>query len=469
MPSIPKHRDAGCHLDKIAKIVDSGAVFAGEEITRFDPGTHLQNLDAGIVVCPRTIEQLAALVALCNENKISLVIHGGRSGFSGGTVSRAGQIIVSLERLEFGIEIDAVSQTATVGAGVTLKALADSACKVGLMPGIDIGARESATLGGLVATNAGGNEAFRNGVMRDQVLGLEAVMADGTIFSDLKQVIKSNEGLDVKQILIGSEGTLGIVTRVVVKLLPAQMVNSMALLGFDSTEQAVQALGKLKSLIRNPLLSAEAMWRDYFHEVASELGLTAISERMNCAVYLLIENAADPGDEAAEEQLQLALCDLLENDLASDVVITKNEGERADFWRIREDTTTLARRFAHGQWYDISVPPSHLDGYVARMKVRISEIDPEARVFVKGHLGDGNLHITLSSNASLARYTEALSQAIYAELGDLGGSFSAEHGIGEDKRETLRKMSNPQKYKLMTAIKTLFDPNNIMNPGKIFP
>jgi len=455
------------HLDEIAEIVGADALFTGNDVSRFDPGTNPQNLDAGIVVCPGTLVQLAKLVTLCGEKKISLVAHGGRSGFAGGTISRAGQLIVSLEKLEYGIEIDPLSQTVVVGAGVTLEVLAEATRKVGLVPGIDIGSRGSATLGGLVATNAGGNEAFRNGVMRHQVLGLEAVMGDGSIFTDLKKVIKANEGLDVKQLLIGSEGILGIVTRVVLKLLPLQAVTSTALLGFDSTEQAVRALSKMNSLIRTRVLSAEAMWQDYFHEVASELDLSAISKAMDCAVYLLVETTADPDDDEAEEQFQLVLCELLENDLASDVIIAKNDSERADFWHIREDTTTLARRFAHALWFDVCIPPRHLDGYISQIKQQVAEIEPQCIVFLKGHLGDGNLHVTLASNTSLADSSGALGRVIYADLDKLGGAFSAEHGIGEDKKQMLKQKADPQKYQMMKAIKQLLDPHNIMNPGKV--
>lgn len=427
-----------------------------------DPGIDKDNFGAGLAVRPRSTGDVVAIVTWCRDNGYSIVPQGGRTGLAGGAVSHDRQLILMMDRMSAVIEIDPAGAVAIVEAGATLEALDAAAADHGLCAGIDLSARGSCTIGGMVSTNAGGLEAFRNGIMRHRVLGLEAVLADGTVVSDLKRVTKANEGYDIKQLLIGAEGTLGIVTKVVVALEPLAPIKSTALVSIATAADGVAVFQRLRKQIGGQLRATEIMWRDYFTTAARELDLGRIADAVDAPACIIVEIDGDDPDHLLE-----LLAEAAEEGEILDALIAKNDSERNDIWQVREDSWAIDRVYPHGYWFDVSVPQTDLDTYVATCIERLARIDADLKFFVFGHLGDGNLHITISKGVPADGLYDKLAEALFADLAPIGGSFSAEHGIGTEKKHALDVYGDPGKLAVMRAIKRVLDPDNIMNPGKV--
>ena len=454
-------------IGRLRDIVGAAHLWCAPLARVFDPGFDAANLDADAAVAPADSAEVSAVLALCNERRVPVVPQGGRSGLAQAAVSGAGELLLLTHRMNRILEVDALAGVAVVEAGVTLEVLQQRLAADGLSLGVDLAARGSATLGGMLATNAGGIEAFRNGVMRHRVLGLEAVLADGRVYRDLKRVAKANEGYDIRQLFIGAEGTLGVVTRVVLKLEPALPAQATALLACDDAAHAVAVYARLRRHAGEALRAVEIMWREYALTSCRETGETALLDFIERAgeVFVIIDLAAAP--EVAETLLGDLLAPAIEAGELSDAVIARNGRERAAIWRVREDSWSIDRVHPGGLWFDISLPIGALDDSLAAIRQRVASVDPKLRVFAMGHLGDGNLHLTITSGEATAHHHEAVSEAVFAGLAASGGSFSAEHGIGLEKRAALRRHVSPVKQALMRAIKTAFDPNGIMNPGKV--
>jgi FAD/FMN-containing dehydrogenase len=444
-------------LTHLANIAGSANIRTKEAMALLDPGADPANLGASALVAPASTEQIVEILRYCHQHSLSIVPQGGRTGLAQGAVSGPGQIIVSTARMNRILNLDAEEAVATVEAGVTLEALANAAAKHGFEPGIDLAARGTATIGGMISTNAGGVEAFRHGVMRRRVLGLEAVLADGTILSDLSRVEKCNEGYDVKQLFIGSEGTLGIVTKAILKLEAAPKSRATALAAFDSAAKALRLFQHLKPL---GLLAMEAMWRRYAEAAAGEMGQRYLLAFAASPLYVIVELAE--GD-----LLEAELAEAYEQGLVAGAILAKSDEERRHIWRLREDSWAIDRLCPGGLWYDVSVPLKELDAYVAALEKCVAAITPQAHAYIIGHLGDGNLHITVAGPQPLASLRPQITEAVYAGLKDMGGSISAEHGIGLEKRESLVRYTDPGKLALMRMLKRTLDPKNILNPGKI--
>ncbi|MBZ9604707.1 FAD-binding oxidoreductase [Phyllobacterium chamaecytisi] len=447
-------------LDELRLIVGATGVKTSEILSLIHPGSDERNLDAGVMVVPRNTGEVASVLRLCNEHRIAVVPHGGRTGLVGGGVSAVGEIILSLAALNKIESLSADGGTATVGSGVTLQSLQEAAEKVNLATGIDIAARGSATIGGMISTNAGGMEAFRHGVMRHRVLGLEVVLPDGRIMTDMAQVTKSNEGYDLKQLFIGAEGTLAIITRAVIRLAPADEFTATALVACPSATDAITLFRKLQRSL--DLLRAEFMVRDYFVLASANLGPASLAAFTEAPAYLILEiDAAD--QPTAQSDLEEALAEAIEEGLVVDAILAQSEKERTEIWNIREDSSVVDRVHPNGYWFDISVPLQGLETWLTQFNEGIAALGSDVRGFAFGHLGDGNLHVGVAG----APDKDAAKAIVYANLRELGGSFSAEHGIGLDKRADLHAFVDPVKLALMHSIKAVLDPNGIMNPGKV--
>ncbi len=453
-------------IDRLVTIVGAANVWRGENNRRPDPGFHDDNLAAGLAVFPRTAEEVQAIVRLCRAEGVAIVPQGGRTGLAGGAASAPGTLIVGLQRMNRIERLDPHARTACVEAGVTLEALQAAAAEHWLSAGIDIAARGSATVGGMIATNAGGSEAFRLGTMRQRVLGLEAVLPDGTIVRDLTEVLKANEGLDVKQLLIGAEGTLGIVTRAVMRLAPVSVTRVTAAAGFRNARDAVAAMNALRSAPAFDLLTAEVMWRDYAQTAAREQGNARFATFATAPVCVIFEAA---GEDAGllRTAFEEALGELLAAGLIVDCVIAGSERERADLWRVREDSWSVERVHPGGLWFDVSLPLAALDQYTEGLVARLRAFDPSLTAFVIGHLGDGTLHVTIAGPRPIPELYETIAPLVYEGIKAMGGSFSAEHGIGLEKRTALAKHGDPGKLAMMRAVKAALDPAGLMNPGKV--
>jgi len=452
-------------LADLRRIVGAAGVKGPETVAGLDPGLRADNLAAGVIVLPASTAEVAEVVAYCSRNSIAIVPHGGRTGISGGAVSRAGQIILQTTRMNRILSVDPLAGTAVVEAGAVLETVEAEVAGHGLSVGLDLSARGSVTIGGMVSTNAGGLEAFRYGVMRHRVLGLEAVLPDGRVLDDLKLVTKANEGYDVKQLFIGAEGTLGIVTKVALDLAG----RATALVSCAGVGDAVKAFRRLRNRADGALLAAEIMWPDYARVTAGQLGAAEVLafEADPDAVFVLFEVADDEAGGAAFLERALGAC--LEAGETRNGVIAKNRRERDTIWSIREESFLCDRDYPNGYWFDVSVPLGELAGYADRLFTQIGEILPDLKLFMFGHLGDGNLHLSITSGREMPELADRISEAVYADLAAMGGSFSAEHGIGIDKREELDRYASPAKLAMMRAIKVAIDPQGIMNPGKVLP
>lgn len=436
----------------------------GDAVDALDRGFHPDNLAAGVAAFPKSTDEVRAIVELCKSQKVSIVPHGGRTGLSGAAASKPGQLIVDLTGMNRIEDLKPETGTIRVEAGVTLQDVQEACAAHGLTPGIDIPARGSATIGGMIATNAGGMEAFRCGVMRHRLLGLEAVLPDGSVLSDMTCVTKANEGPDVKHLQVGAEGCLGIVTRAVLKLEALPRAMSTALVSFDSAAAAVDAFHSLRA--KGGLLRAEIMWRPYAEAVAHDIGLDELVAPFAGCVLVLFEHSG-PTQQDAQTTQQDVLVPLMEDGSIVHAIIAQNDRQASDFWRIREESWAVDRQWPGGYWYDISVPLNALDHYVGELEEKLKTMAADIHFSCMGHLGDGNLHITISGPGGELPDRALVDAAVFSELASTGGSFSAEHGIGLDKMKTLSVYGDPGKLAMARAVKQAIDPDNLMNPGKV--
>ncbi|MGA7713911.1 MAG: FAD-binding oxidoreductase [Rhizomicrobium sp.] len=417
------------------------------------------------VVRPASTEEVSDVLLLCREARQAVVPWGGRTGLVDGSYAD-GAIALSLERMNRVLEIDSENATMTVEAGCVLQSACEAADAKDLFFPLDLGARGSATIGGNISTNAGGNRVIRYGMMRDLVLGLEAVLADGTVVSSLNHLIKNNAGYDLKQLFIGSEGTLGVVTQAVLRLRPKPVSQNVAFV-------AVDAFGKLPRLLRNAekglggtLSAFEVMWDDFYRLVTTPpaQGLPPIPH--GHPYYVLIEGlGGDQADDAARFERVLAAA--LENGEIVDAVIAQSKADCNRLWALRDDVVQVVRH-APFFTFDVSLRIGEMDGFVQQVREALLSRWPAATLMVFGHMGDGNLHLIPGVGDDSPEARKAVEDIIYDAVREGGGSVSAEHGIGLEKREYLSYTRNPQEIALMRTLKRTLDPYNILNPGKIF-
>ncbi|MFN3513603.1 MAG: FAD-binding oxidoreductase [Phenylobacterium sp.] len=411
---------------------------------------------------PRSTEAVAAVVRAAAEAKVPVVPWGGRTGLAGGAYAE-GALALSLERMDAVEEIDAAQCLMVVQAGCPLAKACEAAEAAGLFLPLDLGARGSATLGGMISTNAGGNRVLRYGMTRDQVLGLEAVLPDGTILPALNRLLKNNTGYDLKQLFIGAEGTLGVVTRAVLRLRPQPAARSAALLAVASFETLPRLLRRLEADLGGTLSAFEAMWPDFYALVTKPPALGRPPLPAGHAFYVLAESlGGDPVHDPA--RFEAALAGALEDGLIADAAIARSGAEIDALWALRDDVGQTGR---HGPVaaFDVSLPIRNMPGYVNGVRQALAELLPEAPLWVFGHLGDGNLHLIVGAVPPGAH--EALDRLVHEPLAQLGGSVSAEHGVGLRKRALLPLSRTPPEIALMRILKAALDPAGQLNPGKI--
>jgi FAD/FMN-containing dehydrogenase len=421
-------------------------------------------LEALALVRPRTTDELSAVLKLCHARGQGVVTHGGRTGVCDGDRATAGEVIVSLERMTAIEEIDPVGRTATVQAGCVLQTLQEAVERQGLLFPLDLGARGSCTIGGNVATNAGGMNVLRYGMMRALVLGLEAVLADGTVVSSLNRMLKNNSGYDLKQLFIGTEGTLGIVTRVVVALRELPRGAATALVAMERIEQVVDLLKHVDRSLGGTLSSYEVMWGNYYRKVTEPGGHVAPLGRDH-EFYVIME--AQGSDAVADaERLASTLEEAAEAGLLSDAVLPKSQGERDRCWAIRENFEAVLQ-LEPLFLYDVSLPIRHMADYIERVGQRLREQWPRAELIALGHIADGNLHFFAWIPGAPDVQHEQVDRCVYEPLEKIGGAVSAEHGIGLEKKRWLSLSRSPNEIELMRLLKRSLDPKGILNRGKV--
>lgn len=410
---------------------------------------------ARLVVRPGSTADVAAALRLCNEARVAVVPQGGNTGLVGGGVPRRGEVVLNLQRLANLEPVDTVAGEVTVGAGVTLAALQQHALAAGFWFGVDIASRDSATIGGMIATNAGGIRVLRYGPMRRQLLGIEAVLADGTVISRMPGISKDNTGYDIPGLLAGSEGTLAVVTRAHLRLIPRLMARATALLAFDTVDAALAALGHVRAI--GSLEAVEIFFAEGLDLVTRHTGLPLPFDKP-FSTYLLVECAAatDPLPELAAA---------LESVGFLDSAVTTDRQQRDRLWAYRERHTESINAEGVPHKLDIALPLQRLAEFAPGVRNRLAASVPEARPILFGHVADGNLHVNV---LGLTADDDRATDVILRYVAELGGSISAEHGIGIAKTPWLHLTRSPEDIGAMRAIKHALDPTNLLNPGVIF-
>ncbi len=409
------------------------------------------------VLRPRTTGEVSLALGICNRHNQPVVPQGGMTGLAGGANPRAGDVVLSLELLRGVEEIDAASGVMTVWAGTPLEEAQQAAAAAGLMLALDLGSRGSCQVGGNLSTNAGGIRVIRYGVARDQVLGLEAVLADGTIVSSMNRMIKNNTGLDLKHLFIGTEGTLGIITRATLRLHPAPGPIQTALCALDSYAHVVEFLRTAQAGLGN-VIAFEAMWRDYFSITARTMPVKFFDQEW--PFWVILEHAS-----ANTGPFEDFLSASLENGIMTDTVIAQSEAQTRDFWTVREGLGI--EKFANLLNFDVSLPVALIGEFAEVCESDLKARWPDAHVSFYGHIGDGNVHICVSAEYAAHESAHDVDEIVYSRVRQFSGSISAEHGIGTLKKDFLGYSRSPAELALMRTIKAALDPRNILNPGKL--
>lgn len=419
-------------------------------------------MQAKALLRPKSTQEVSKILQICHAHRQPVVTHGGNTTCVQGTHSTKNDIIISLERMNGITEIDTVAGTATLQAGAVLEAVQNAVKEKGLFLPLDLGARGSCTIGGNLATNAGGVNVLRYGMARSMVLGLEAVLPDGTIISSMDKMLKNNAGYDLKQLFIGSEGTLGIITNTIVKLMPCSTTTNTAFVALPDFKSVSQLLAHLKTNIGSNLSAFEVMWGSYYAAVTKPGGHRAPLDR-TYPFYALFEcDGSDPArdDERFWEVVETAFSD----GLILDAVIPKSENERQSLWDIRDDFEDILQS-KPVYLYDVSLSISSMEDYVKKVKYQLARLLPQSKVYVLGHVGDGNLHFFVQAGTEADNSRHLSDRAIYEPLREYKGSISAEHGIGLEKKQWLSQTRSSAEIALMRLLKNTLDPYKILNPG----
>ena len=429
---------------------------------------------SALVLRPGSTEEVAEILKLANEHRIAIVPQGGNTGLVGGQIpfDTGNEVIISLSRMDRIRNIDAEGDTMTVDAGVVLEQAQREAEAVDRLFPLSLASEGSCQIGGNLSTNAGGTAMLAYGNARDMVLGLEAVLADGRIWDGLRALRKDNTGYDLKDLFIGAEGTLGIITGAVLKLFPNPAERATAFVGLKSVEDAGRFFAAARETIGGGLTAFEIIPRFGVEIVLKHGNQTRDPLNDPHAWYALVELSGREADGTSAARLEDLLGKALETDMIEDAVIAASLSQRNDFWRLRELLSEVQGLEGGSIKHDVSVPISSIPEFIARANNLVQRMIPGSRPVPFGHYGDGNIHYNLTqpaemdTDAFLSQW-DAVVAGVHEIVLDLKGSISAEHGIGRMKRETLRKVKAEVELEMMRKIKAAFDPNGILNPGKV--
>jgi FAD/FMN-containing dehydrogenase len=432
---------------------------------------------AAAMLSPATTAEVQAIVRLCAAAGAQLTIQGGNSGqCAGATPDDSGDaLLLSLRRMNCIDAIDADARVMRAGAGVILQHAHEAAEAVGLRFPLTLGGKGSATLGGLVSTNAGGTQVLRHGTMRALTAGLEVVLPDGGLLDLMAPLAKDNQGPDPKQMFIGAEGTLGIVTGVTLRLVPAVAARAVAWLAVDSPETALSVLRRLQTGLGNGLEGFELVPDIALSHVLEHIPTARRPIATRSPWHVLIELVGDDAKDDVSAQLEAELADLIDAGLIRDATIAASEAQADAFWAIRDGISEAERTIGPAIQHDISVPVAKMPEYIVETPRVISEQYKGVSALSFGHLGDGNVHFHVRPPAGsdalrwIATHGEAVSRIAYAEAVAMGGSISAEHGIGRVKRKMLAELGDPARISVLRAMKAAMDPAGLINPGVLIP
>lgn len=419
------------------------------------------------LVRPHNVEQVSVVLHHCNTHGIAVQPQGGLTGLAGGAVPTGPCVVLSLERMRAVRELDAEAGTITVEAGVVLETVHEAAAAADLFFPLDLGARGSCQVGGNVATNAGGNRVLRYGMARDLVLGVEAVLADGTVIDALRKVMKDNAGYDLRQLFIGSEGTLGIVTAVVLRLFPKPRSSCVGLCAVTDYAAVLELLRRARGGLGAGLSAFEVMWPDFYQLATDGLGHVAPLPHGSGA-YVLVETlGTDPAVD--QERYEAVIAEALEDGIVTDAVIAQSQREADELWAVRDSPGEWSRTPHWPQLgFDVSVPTGAIGDFAGEIQAALAERWPRLVALFFGHVADGNLHVSVRMDGHDVP-AEQIEQVVYSIVAMHRGSISAEHGIGSLKVPFLSYSRSKAEIALMRTLKQAMDPRGILNPGKVLP
>jgi FAD/FMN-containing dehydrogenase len=423
--------------------------------------------DVGVLalVLPRTTEQVSQALKFCNDRGIAVVPQGGMTGLAGGAVPIGPSVAISMERMRAVIEVDVAAATITVEAGVAMETVQKAADAADLFYPLDLGGRGTCQVGGNISTNAGGNRVLRFGMARDLVLGIEAVLADGTVIDSLRKVIKNNTGYDLRQLFIGAEGTLGIVTKAVLKLYPKAKSVCTGICAVDDYAGVLDLLRRARTGFASQLTAFEVMWPAFY-----EMGTVGLGRKppidLGQGAYVLIETqGTDPAVD--QERYESVIGAAMEAGIVKDAVVAQSQREATVLWDVRDSPGEWSKGVHWPQLgFDVSVPTGEIGPLADEIGDMLKNTWPQLKAVFFGHVADGNLHVSVRMSGHDVPELD-IEKAVYGIVAQRRGSISAEHGIGSLKREFLHFSRSPAELALMRAIKKAMDPKGIMNPGKV--
>jgi FAD/FMN-containing dehydrogenase len=455
--------------DDLAAAVGAPFVAVGEDIGeryRVDIIGKYRTAPA-LLVKPATAEEVAAVVKIAAANGLPVTAIGGQTGTCGGAVAKDGGIALSLERMNRIIEIDTTSMTVTLEAGCILQLAQEAVEKEGAFLPLDLGSRGSAMIGGCIAANSGGNRVLRWGMMRDMVLGLEVVLADGTVVSSLTKMIKDNAGYHWKELMIGSEGTLGIVTKAVLRLRPEPLTNQTALVALPSFDMVTRLLRDFEVKLSGQLSSFEVMWGSFYELVSTaQLAQRPRPMALGYPYYVLVERlGGDPMVDPA--QFERALTEQIKAGVIVDAIIAKSEKERQALWALRDELRGAFDPLQPCSVYDVGMALVEMPKFVGLVQRNVEEAYPGAVLIFYGHAGDGNLHLVVSVGEARVGNDHDIDRIVYETVQTVHGSIAAEHGIGLSRLPFIGLSRSDAELALMARLKQALDPQGLLNPGKV--
>lgn len=423
-------------------------------------------LQAIAVVLPRNTEEVAAILRICHAHDQAVVVHGGTTNMVGSTETRADELVISMEKMNKIEELDEKSRTITVQAGVILENIQIAANALGLLFPLNFGAKGSAQIGGAISTNAGGMRVLKYGMTRNLVLGLEVVKADGTIINSLKKIVKDNSGFDLKQLFIGSEGTLGVVTRAVLKLAEVPPSRNSAYVAFDDYDKVAAFLKYMDAGLAGTLSCFELLWENAYRGLTSPPAQVKPPLPYGQPYYVLLETLGS--DQTADRaRLENLLEEALNQNLILDAALAHTAADLEWFFKIREDVHTLVSLCPNDQHFDISLPIPAIGRVLNDILAQLNALPQVEKVFSFGHVADGNIHLIIGKTEESQELIQRINDIVYTPLKALGGSISAEHGIGLHKKKYLHLCRTPAEIALMQLLKNSLDPKGILNRSKV--
>lgn len=456
-------------ISDLQGILSADQVLVGDDL--LDRYNHIWEMDTPLkavaALLPRTTEDVSAVLKICTSHKQKVAVHGGLTNLVGGTETLGDELVISLEKMNRVLEVDPDSRTITVESGVILQHIHDAVEKVDMFFPLNFGAKGTAQVGGIISSNAGGLRVLKYGMTRQLVLGLEAVTADGTIVSSLKKIIKDNSGYDLKQLFIGSEGTLGIVTKAVLKLYENPTSRQSAMVGINDYSQVVAFLKHMDGGLAGQLSGYELMWENFYSRVTTPIAEVKPPLPHSYKYYVLVESLGTT-HTSDQQRMSDLVEEALEKGIILDGVLAHNQSDLEWFWKIREDVKVAVSQMEEDQHFDISLPIPLIGPTIEKIHTALYSTDGVEFLVTFGHVADGNIHLIIGKNSPDPELTATINDIIYEPLQDIGGSVSAEHGIGLHKKAYLHLCRKPEEVATMKLLKRAMDPDNILNSRHLF-